>query len=253
MGLGLGQALAGLLVALLVVPGLARAHARSCLAVLTPSAAEQLARRVDTLTETRAKVMDAHGAELRRIERDLHDGTQARLVALSMRLGMAREALHEDPETMAVLLAEAHQSAEEAMVELRDVIRTMYPPILADRGLAGALWAMAARAAVPTQVDVGPLGTVPAAVEAAAYFAVAEGLTNVAKHSRATAASVRVSRAGAVLSVVVTDNGVGGADAARGTGLSGIARRAAALDGSLQVSSPAGGPTSVRVELPCGS
>jgi signal transduction histidine kinase len=236
-----------------LVPLLARAHARLCLAVLSPPAAERLARRVEVLTATRAGVVDAHGAELRRIERDLHDGTQARLVAIAMRLGVARESLTDDPELVAKLLREAHEGAEEAMTELRDVIHTIYPPILADRGLPGAVTALAARAGVPTAVDIGELGDVPAAVEAAAYFVVAEALTNAAKHAHATRATVRIASADGRLMIEVTDDGTGGADETRGTGITGIRRRAEALDGTARISSPTGGPTIVTVELPCGS
>jgi signal transduction histidine kinase len=236
-----------------LVPLLARWHARLCGAVLAPSAAERLARRVEVLSATRAGVVDAHGAELRRIERDLHDGTQARLVAIAMRLGVARESLTDDPELVARLLREAHEGAEEAMTELRDVIRTIYPPILADRGLAGAVTALAAGAGVPTTVDIGELGEVPAAASAAAYFVVAEAVTNAAKHARATRVAVRLGRARGRLTVEVTDDGTGGADETRGTGITGIRRRAAALDGTARISSPAGGPTTVTVELPCGS
>ena len=233
-----------------LAPLLARAHARLCLGVLSRSA---LAQRVEVLTATRAGVLDSHGAELRRIERDLHDGTQARLVAIAMRLGVARESLTDDPELVARLLREAHEGAEDAMTELRDVIRTMYPPILADRGLSGAVTALAASAGAPTRVELGELGEIPAAVEAAAYFVAAEALTNVAKHARATSATVRLARVGGVLTVEITDDGIGGADATRGTGITGIRHRAAALDGAARISSPTGGPTTVTVELPCGS
>jgi signal transduction histidine kinase len=236
-------------------PPTARAHARICLAVLSPSAAEQLADRVAVLTRTRADVLDAHGAELRRIERDLHDGTQARLVAIAMRLSLARQELSGTPRNEQFvdgLLRDAHEGTEEAMTELREVIRTVYPPILADRGLAGALSAVTARAGVPTRLDVGDLGRVPAAIEAVVYFAVAEALTNVARHSHATAAGVQVSRLGDRLSIVVTDDGAGGADHRRGTGLAGIRRRVLALDGTIDVHSPAGGPTTITMELPCG-
>jgi signal transduction histidine kinase len=236
-----------------LVPPLARLHARICVAVLSPSAAEELVRRVETLTETRAGAVTAHGAELRRIERDLHDGTQARLVAIAMRLGVARESLSEDPATAARLLAEAHESTEEAMAELRAVIRTIYPPILADRGLSGALAALGARSAIDTTLDIGDLGTVPAAVEAVAYFTIAEALTNAAKHSQAARTTVRVARDGDRLSVEVTDDGVGGADEALGTGIAGIRRRVLALDGTVHVHSPSGGPTVITVGLACGS
>jgi signal transduction histidine kinase len=236
-----------------VVPPLTRFHARICVALLTPSAAERLAHRVEALTETRADAMKAHGAELRRIERDLHDGTQARLVAIAMRLGAARESLGEDPETVDRLLREAHEGTEEAMAELRDVIRTIYPPILADRGLAGALAALGARSAIATRVDIGDLGRVPAAVEAVAYFTIAEALTNTAKHSQAFQSTVRVARDGELLSIEVTDDGIGGAEETLGTGLAGIRHRVLAFDGTVHIHSPAGGPTTITVSLPCGS
>jgi signal transduction histidine kinase len=243
-------------VAYLCFPPLARAHARICLMVLSPSAVEELTDRVAVLTRTRTDVLDAHGAELRRIERDLHDGAQARLVAIAMRLAVARQALTDEPrdeQFLAGLLREAHEGTEEAMTELRDVIRTVYPPILADRGLAGALTALTTRCGVPARLELGAVERVPAAVEAVVYFAVAEALTNVARHSHATAAGVRVSRAGDRLSVVISDDGGGGADPVRGTGLAGIRRRVLALDGSVDLDSPAGGPTALTLELPCGS
>ncbi|MCO5985883.1 sensor histidine kinase [Actinoallomurus spadix] len=236
-----------------LVPPLARLHARVGVALLSPSAADVLAQRVETLTETRAGAMNAHGAELRRIERDLHDGTQARLVAIAMRLGVARESLGEDPELVGRLLREAHENTEEAMTELREVIRTIYPPILADRGLAGALTALGSRSAIGTTLDIGGLGTIPAAVEAVAYFTIAEALTNAAKHSRATGTTVRVARAGDRLSIEVTDDGIGGADETLGTGIAGIRHRVLAIDGTVRVHSPAGGPTTITVSLPCAS
>ncbi|WP_426503205.1 histidine kinase [Dactylosporangium sp. McL0621] len=242
-------------VAYLAFPPLARAHARIGLAVLAYPADERLAERVAELTRTRADVLDAHGAELRRIERDLHDGTQARLVAIAMRLAVARQAFAghpRDDKLVEELLRDAHEGTEEAMTELREVIRTVYPPILADRGLAGALTAVTTRCGVPVRLDLGDLERVPAAVEAVVYFAVAEALTNVAKHSEATAAGVRVGRTADRLSVVVTDDGSGGADDRRGTGLAGIRRRVLAIDGTVDVDSPAGGPTTITLELPCG-
>ncbi|MFF8376311.1 sensor histidine kinase [Streptomyces sp. NPDC015661] len=241
--------LAGL--AALVLPPLARVHARCCLAVLAPSPAERLAARVTELTRTRADVLRAHGAELRRIERDLHDGTQARLVAIAMRLAVAEETLPRDPDAAAALVRQARAETEEAMTELRTVIRAIYPPVLADQGLVGALGTLGTRAGVPTRIGVGELGEVPAAVEAVAYFAVTEALANIARHSRAGRASVDVDRDGALLCARITDDGTGGADASRGSGLDGIRRRAAALDGTLEISSPPGGPTVITVELPC--
>ncbi|MEV7781573.1 histidine kinase [Kitasatospora sp. NPDC088351] len=237
--------------AAIALPPLARAHARCCLAVLAPSPAEQLVERVTELTRTRADVLQAHSAELRRIERDLHDGTQARLVAIAMRLAVAGESLSDDPAAAAVLVRQAHAETEDAMTELRSVIRTIYPPVLADQGLSGALGTLATRAGVPTRIDIGPLGEIPAAVEAVAYFAVTEALANIARHSRATHASVRVTRDGALLRAEIADDGTGGADAARGSGLDGMRRRAAALDGTMKISSPPGGPTVITVGLPC--
>ncbi|KUJ69468.1 histidine kinase [Streptomyces albus subsp. albus] len=237
--------------AVITLPRLARAHARCCLAVLAPSPAERLVERVTELTRTRTDVLQAHSAELRRIERDLHDGTQARLVAIAMRLAVAGESLSDDPDAAAVLVRQAHAETEEAMIELRSVIRTIYPPVLADQGLVGALGTLATRAGVPTRIDIGELGEIPAAVEAVAYFAVTEALANIARHSRATKAAVRVTRNGAMLSAEITDNGTGGADASRGSGLDGMRRRAAALDGTMKISSPPGGPTTITVELPC--
>lgn len=241
--------------AYLGIPPIARAHARICLVVLSHSTNEQLAERVAVLTRTRADVLDAHGAELRRIERDLHDGTQARLVAIAMRLAVARQAFFDNPRDerfVEELLRDAHEGAEEAMAELREVIRSVYPPILADRGLDGALTAVATGCGVETRLDIGNVERIPPAVEAVVYFAVAEALTNVTKHSQATAAGVRVSRTADRLSVVITDNGTGGADDRRGTGIAGIRRRVLALDGTVDVESPAGGPTVITVELPCG-
>ncbi|WP_329622074.1 sensor histidine kinase [Streptomyces sp. NBC_01255] len=237
--------------AAIALPPLARVHARCCLAVTAPTPAERLAARVGELTRTRADVLQAHGAELRRIERDLHDGTQARLVAIAMRLAVAGEILPQDPDAAGALVRQTRAETEEAMTELRSVIRSVYPPVLADQGLVGALRALATRAGVPTRIDIGELGEVPAAVEAVAYFAVTEALSNIARHSRATEAAVHLTRDGALLSAEITDDGTGGADASRGSGLDGIRRRAAALDGTMRVSSPPGGPTVVTVELPC--
>ncbi|TDC92930.1 histidine kinase [Actinomadura sp. 7K507] len=234
-----------------VLPALARLHARLCLAMLAQSDRERLTERVDVLTRSRVGVVDAHGAELQRIERDLHDGTQARLVAIAMQLGIAREALTDDPDTVATLIRQAHETAEEAMVELRTVLQTIYPPILADRGLDGALTALAARSSVPVRIELAGLGALPATVEAVAYYVIAEALTNVTKHAAATRAALRVERAGDVLSIEVTDDGRGGADGARGTGITGMRRRVAALDGAVRLDSPPGGPTTLAVQVPC--
>ncbi|MEU7005019.1 histidine kinase [Nonomuraea sp. NPDC046570] len=234
-----------------VLPALARLHARLSLAVLAPSARERLTERVDVLTRSRVGVVDAHGTELQRIERDLHDGTQARLVTIAMQVGLARESLADDPDAVATLLEQAHETAEEAMVELRTVLQTIYPPILADRGLDGALTALAARSYVPVHIELADLGALSASVEAVAYYVIAEALTNVTKHAAATRVGLRVERAGGVLSIEVTDDGGGGVDERRGTGVAGIRRRVAALDGAVRIDSPPGGPTTLAVQVPC--
>jgi signal transduction histidine kinase len=226
--------------------------------LLRPSPRSRLAERVAQLTQTRAGAIAAHSAELRRIERDLHDGAQARLVALSMRIGLVKRAYDSDPASVRRLLDEAQDQAEEALAELRHVVRGIHPPILTDRGLAGAVRALAASSGLDVTVwaddlDDGPRA--PVAVEAAAYFVVAEGLTNAAKHSGSDRAEVRLTRTPRSLLVVVRDEGRGGAEIngndAGGSGLSGMRRRVAALDGTFAVTSPAGGPTVIEAELPC--
>ncbi|MEH0580837.1 MULTISPECIES: histidine kinase [Streptomyces] len=224
-------------------------------ALLRPSPKALLARRVEQLTATRADAVAAHGAELRRIERDLHDGAQARLVALSLRIGLAQRAYGADPRTARKLLADAQDQAEEALTELRQVVRGIHPPILTDRGLVGAVRALAAgsglRVAVQADDDLTDGPRAPAAVEAAAYFVIAEALTNAAKYSRSDRADIVLARSGTGLSVRVRDEGCGGADERGGSGLLGMRRRVAALDGTVQVTSPLGGPTVIDVGLPC--
>ena len=226
--------------------------------LLKPSPKALLAARVQELTRTRADAIAAHSAELRRIERDLHDGAQARLVSLSMRIGLARRAYASDPEAARKLLDDAQDQAEQALTELRHVVRGIHPPILSDRGLAGAVRALAAGSGLSVTVQVDGLEDgprAPAAVEAAAYFVVAEALTNAAKHSGAGRAEVRLTRTGTGLRVLVRDEGRGGAENtkmdAAGSGLPGMRRRVAALDGTMMVTSPAGGPTVIEAELPC--
>jgi signal transduction histidine kinase len=242
-----------LAVLVLVAPWLARGYAWLARWLLAPSARTRLAARVEELTETRAAAVDAHGAELRRIERDLHDGTQARLVAIGVRLGLAKQGIADDPQRATQLLHDAEADTQAAMAELRQVVRGIYPPVLSDRGLDGAITALVVGSAVPVSTEVAPVGRLPAAVEAAAYFTIAEALSNVAKHSQATRAWVQVRRGGDTLHVVVGDDGRGGAAEQDGTGLAGIRRRVAALDGHTRLSSPPGGPTELTVELPCGS
>ncbi|GAB2668800.1 sensor histidine kinase [Kribbella swartbergensis] len=243
-----------------VAPALARRHAEVVRDVLAPSEAEQLTQRVEELTRSRAGAVDSHGAELRRIERDLHDGAQAQLVSLAMRIGIAKQMMADDPERAAKLLDDARDGAEQAMNELRGVLRTMYPPILADRGLAGAVSALCARCPLPVELRLGELGQVPAAVEAAAYFVVAESLTNITKHSAAGHVDVLMERRGPGLYLAITDDGIGGARISersdllgRGSGLHGMLHRVEAIDGRLELESPIGGPTTVEVVLPCGS
>jgi len=212
---------------------------------------ERLEQRVEVLTETRNQSLDHAAAELRRIERDLHDGAQARLAGLGMTLGMASELLDRDPDEARKMLAEARQTSSAALGDLRDVVHGIHPPVLADRGLVSALQALALDLAVPVEVT-GEIGDrLPAPVESAAYFAVAECLANVAKHSDAAHAWVELAVTDGTLTVVVGDDGRGGADPAGGTGMRGVARRVAAFDGTMRVSSPAGGPTLVTLEVPC--
>jgi signal transduction histidine kinase len=236
---------------LVLAPHAVRLRAMFSRSLLAPTRQAALALRVRQLTDTRAETVDAQAAELRRIERDLHDGAQARLVALGMSLGMAEQLFAKDPEAALELLTEARQASGEALADLRDLVRGIHPPVLAERGLDGAVRALVLTLPLPVGVEIDLAGRPPAPVESAAYFAVAETLTNVAKHSRAGTAWVRLAHAGGVLSIVVGDDGVGGVDPRYGTGLRGIERRLAAFDGKLAVSSPTGGPTVVTMELPC--
>jgi signal transduction histidine kinase len=212
-----------------------------------------LAARVAELEVSRERVVDAAEDERRRIERDLHDGAQQRLVALAMDLGRARAKFGDDPEAARELVDQAHAQAKEALTELRNLVRGVHPPVLTDRGLDAALSGLAALCPVPVdaQVDV-PVRPKPA-VEAVAYFLVAEALTNVAKHSRASHVSIFVEGHGfpGALTVVVSDDGIGGADQS-GAALSGLADRVAGVDGTLAIESPSGGPTIVSAVLPCG-
>jgi len=223
--------------------------ARGLLGLTTTAVLEQ---RVDTLEVTRAQAVDAADAERRRIERDLHDGAQQRLVALAMDLGMAREKFDSDPEQSRRLIDEAHGEAKRALVELRDLAKGIHPTALTDRGLPGAVPALADRSPVPVAVHVDLTARPPASIEGMAYFIVSESLTNVAKHARATRASVDIRESAGRMTIVITDDGIGGADPLSGSGLRGLAERAASVDGRFEVSSPLGGPTVIRVELPCG-
>ncbi|MGR6999824.1 histidine kinase [Yinghuangia aomiensis] len=233
---------------------LAQLDTRAARALLGPSREEVLARRVADLAESRAGVVDAADAERRRIERDLHDGAQQRLVALAVNLGIAKATLGDVPDDVRKVIDEAHREAKEAIAELHSLVRGLHPAVLEDRGLDAALSGIAARLPIPVRVAVDLPERPAPTLEAVAYFVVSEALTNVVKHAQATRADVAVGRIGKTLRVVVSDDGVGGADVGAvtvGTGLAGLAKRVASVDGTLSCRSPVGGPTVVTVELPC--
>ena len=248
------SAVIGLLV-LLAAPqltrGLAGADAALSRRLLGPR--RDLAARVTELEISRERVVDAAETERRRIERDLHDGAQQRLVALAMELGRAKAKFADDPDAARILVDQAHAQAKEALTELRNLVRGVHPPVLTERGLDAALSGLAALCPIPVDVHVDVPVRPKSAVEAVAYFMVAEALTNVAKHSRARHAKVVVEGNGypGMLTVMVSDDGIGGADV-HGPGLSGLADRASGVDGRLSVESPSGGPTIIAAELPCG-
>ena len=221
--------------------------------LLGPRDREELARRVGELEISRGAALDQVEAERRRIERDLHDGAQQRLVALAMDLGRARERFDTDPARARELVEEAHEEAKAALAELRDLARGIHPAVLTDRGLDAALTSVVARCTVPTSLSADVPFRPPAPVESAAYFIVAEALTNVAKHSHASHASVVLAVQSGRLLVEVRDDGVGGASASPGSGLAGMSERVVALGGWMRILSPVGGPTSIVAELPCGS
>ncbi|WP_375498330.1 sensor histidine kinase [uncultured Jatrophihabitans sp.] len=251
---GIVEAVLDLLLIWWAPPGLAlRGRAVVGRALLSTSEKSRLALRVEQLTESRAETVDTSAAELRRIERDLHDGAQARMVSVGMTLALAEDQFADDPEAALALVAEARASSSAALTELRDLVRGIHPPVLADRGLVGAVHALALASPLPADVHADGVGRLPAPVESAAYFAVAEALANVIKHSGARHAVIALEHAGDTLRVAVRDDGRGGADPACGTGLRGIERRLSAFDGSLAVSSPPGGPTVVAMVLPCAS
>jgi signal transduction histidine kinase len=220
--------------------------------LLCTSESRELRRQVETLRESRSAVLDVEASELHRIERDLHDGAQQRLVMLTIDLGLASERIDTDPAAAKQLVLDGQEQARQALAELRDLVRGIAPSILLDRGLVPALGSIAARGPVPTVVrsDLPPGERLPVAVERAAYFVVAEALANVAKHSGARSCEVRCRREGSRLVVEVSDDGAGGATVQSGGGLAGLAGRVAGVDGTFTVSSPAGGPTLVRAEFP---
>ncbi len=206
---------------------------------------------VQRLTESRAVAVDTASADLRRLERDLHDGAQARLVALGMSLRAAERLILTSPDAAIALVAEARETSARALTELRELVRGVLPPVLADRGLADAVRALALDCPLTVSTEIDLPGRLPAPVETACYFAVAEVLTNAAKHSGARDAQVLMSHAGGMLRIEVTDFGLGGADPACGSGLAGVEKRLASFDGILVVSSPIGGPTMIVMEVPC--
>ncbi|MFJ7072786.1 sensor histidine kinase [Streptomyces sp. NPDC098781] len=211
----------------------------------------ELTERVRVLTETRRDAVDTSAAELRRIERDLHDGAQARLVAVGMDLGTIEMLLDKDPAKAKQLVAEARRSSAEALAELRDLVRGIHPPVLAERGLGDAVRALALRLPIATEVNVELSGRAEAPVESAAYFAVSEVLTNAVKHAGGDRIWIDLHHTNGMLRIGVTDNGRGGAVIGAGSGLAGIERRLGTFDGVLAVSSPVGGPTMVTMEIPC--
>ncbi|XRQ05115.1 sensor histidine kinase [Actinomadura welshii] len=244
-----------LVLAMYVTRVMAIGHSAWARLLLGPSLAQtenlELRKRTEHLRASRARGVDAAEFERRRIERDLHDGAQQRLLSVAMDIGRARAKLDDDPEGARALIEQAHSGTKEAIAELRDLARGIYPAILTDRGLDPALSGLAGRAPVPVEVNVDLPERPPAAVESIAYFIVAESLANIAKYARATWATVRVAREDRWVVVEVTDNGVGGAVARPDGGLAGLADRAATIDGMLIVDSPPGGPTIVRADLPC--
>ena len=237
-------------VAVLYGPWFLKMHAQVASSLLAPTRTE-MAARVSQLTESRSVAVDASAAELRRIERDLHDGAQARLVALGMNIGLAEQVVRDDPDLALTLLAEARAASGDALSELRALVRGIHPPVLAERGLDGAVCALALSLPLHVDVHINVPGRGSAPVESAAYFVIAEALTNVVKHSGATRAWVQLEYEPGRLIAIVGDNGTGGAAPRADGGLRGIERRLSAFDGMVAVTSPIGGPTQVTMELPC--
>lgn len=233
---------------------LARADLALARLLLAPDEATRLAMRVSELQVSRDASVESSAGELRRIERDLHDGAQQRLVSLAMNLGLAKERLRDSDDAHArELVGAAHDDAKQAIAELRDLVRGIHPAVLTDRGLDAAVSALVARCPVPVHLHTELPRRLAQPLEATAYFVVAEALTNVAKHSRARTATVRLVDRDDALLVEVYDDGVGGADETAGSGLRGLRDRVAGVEGRLRIASPLGGPTVLSVELPCGS
>jgi signal transduction histidine kinase len=232
-------------------PWLLRGYGLLAARILAPSGQAELALRVRHLSQTRTEALDTGAAEIRRIERDLHDGAQARLVAMGMTLDAAGQIIDTNPDAARALLAEARDSSVKALAELRALVRGIHPPVLADRGLGDAVAALTLDTPLRIHLASDLYGRPPAPVESAAFFAVSELLANVSKHAEARETWIDIRHTDGMLRIGVTDNGHGGADPARGSGLHGIERRLAPFDGILAISSPPGGPTAVTMEIPC--
>ncbi|MER7772834.1 sensor domain-containing protein [Kitasatospora sp. NPDC096140] len=243
--------LASIALGLTTGPALLQLHGRWTAALLAPSAEAILGQRVEQLAATRTEVVDSQAAELRRIERDLHDGAQARLVAMGMRIGAAEQLLSSDPEAARRLLAEVKDSSSKALSELRNLVRGIHPPVLCDRGLSEAVRALALDSPLIVEVVSDVPGRVSLPVESAAYFAVSELLTNATRHSGAARVWIDLAHSDNLLRISVSDDGHGGVDPDKGSGLRGIERRLAAFDGILTLSSPESGPTMAILEIPC--
>ncbi len=211
---------------------------------------QELIKRVDTLTRTRRGAVDSQATELRRIERDLHDGAQARMVSAALSIGIAQGLLETDPTRAAALLSDARAAAVGAVEDLRGVMHGIYPAVLSDRGLGGAVRALVYDLSIPVTVDGDPPTALPAAVESAVYFAIAECLANAVKHGHAASGWVHFAASNRRLTVEVGDDGAGGATVVAGTGLRGIVERLAAFDATLEVASPPGGPTRIIIQVP---
>jgi signal transduction histidine kinase len=234
-----------------VPAALCRLDIQAATTMLGPSRTLELEQRVEDLTERRAGVVDAADAERRRIERDLHDGAQQRLVSLAMNLGLAQQTLPGLSDDARQVIGEAHREAKEALTELRNLVRGLHPAVLDDRGLDAALSGIAARTPLPVRLRVEVATRASPTVEAVAYFVASEALANVSKHAGASQVEMVVRRHENVLHMLVTDDGVGGADASRGSGLAGLMQRVGSVDGTFRIESPVGGPTVITVELPC--
>ena len=232
-------------------PWLTRGYGVFARSMLAPTRQAELALQVRHLAQTRTEALDTGAAEIRRIERDLHDGAQARLVAMGMTLDAAGQVMDTNPEAARALLAEARDASVKALAELRALVRGIHPPVLADRGLADAIRALALDSPLRIRLASDLHGRPPAPVESAAYFTVSELLANVSKHAEARETWIDIRHTDGMLRIGVADNGHGGADPARGSGLRGIERRLTAFDGILAISSPPGGPTAVTMEIPC--